>query len=88
MAAAISVVVLVSTASSYLESELDQSSINRAKKQQKKQQKTTTTNNNKQQQTTTTRLVPLLGFHQRGHRVVVFALERILDQSTCILKQD
>jgi F0F1-type ATP synthase epsilon subunit len=59
MAAAISVVVLVSTASSYLESELDQSSINRAKKQQqtttnnKKQQQTTTTNNNKQQQTTT-----------------------------------
>jgi hypothetical protein len=56
MAAAISVVVLVSTASSYLESELDQSSINRAKKQQqtttnnKKQQQTTTTNNNKQQQ--------------------------------------
>jgi hypothetical protein len=83
MAAAISVVVLVSTASSYLESELDQSSINRAKKQQQ-----TTTNNKKQQQTTTTRLVPLLGFHQRGHRVVVFALERILDQSTCILKQD
>ena len=47
-------------------------SINRAKKQQKQQ---------KQQQKQGF-VVPLLGFHQGPHRVVVFALERSLDQST------